>query len=314
MPTREEILALQEIINEAGLGLPQRQEVIDKYEPSKTRGFIAGVGDSIANAYGSRGNALDTLNAKSVAKTNNALDAFDANRRAVVENYLESKKIESAANLAKEKRTQDLSDSQLERLQKLEDVKSLRDYEARKSAADRAHDIELEKLKQANVVKKGEKEFDNLSKDDQNVISELSKKNASKISIANQIDAVLENWDSLPDDQKVTQGRQLLKTLNSTEGADAIGSEEAKRLGQKLEFVLIPRPSTNFQAGRDLKGFFKQASDTSKSVRRAVNANQQEIDKRYSKTNSNAVNNQIPVLTPEQRRQRIDELRRKASR
>lgn len=110
--------------------------------------------------------------------------------------------------------------------------------------------------------------------DQKEMVQDLSKKNASKYSIANQIDATLKGWDSLSDDQKLTQGRQLLKTLNSQEGADAIGAEEANRLGSKLEFALGNFTNSNpTQFGRDLEGFKKQAELTSTAIKNAIGSN-----------------------------------------
>jgi len=125
---------------------------------------------------------------------------------------------------------------------------------------------------------KTNKSIDKLAPEQQAVATGLSQKNASKIAIKNQIDSVMGNWDKLDDEQKIVQGRQLLKTLNSTEGADAIGSEEAKRLGGLLEFQMfnVNQPGPMF--GRDLKGFKTQAMDTSSAIGRAVDANREIIE------------------------------------
>ncbi len=123
---------------------------------------------------------------------------------------------------------------------------------------------------------------ENLPIDQKRVVTDLSAKNASKLSIKNQIDAVMGGWDELSDDQKVATGRSLLKTLNSTEGADAIGAEEAKRLGGKLEFAmgnLSPWNSNPIQFGRDLNGFAEQARNQSASIGKAIESNQSIIDK-----------------------------------
>lgn len=115
----------------------------------------------------------------------------------------------------------------------------------------------------------------------------LASKNANKISIKNQIDAVMTSWDDLSDDQKVSAGRQLLKTLNSTEGADAIGAEEAKRLGAKLEFAMGNFTNSNpTQFGRDLKGFKEQAQHVSKAIGQSVQSNQDIIDQQFGRRSS----------------------------
>ncbi len=125
--------------------------------------------------------------------------------------------------------------------------------------------------------------YEKLPQDQQKVVDSLGVKTASKIAIANQIDSALESWDSLPDDQKLMQGRQLIKVLNSTEGADAVGTEEARRLGAKLEFAMGNLFNSNpVQFGRDLPGFKEQAALTSKAIRNAVKANEQEVERRFN--------------------------------
>jgi hypothetical protein len=123
-----------------------------------------------------------------------------------------------------------------------------------------------------------------LPAEDQEVVKDLAKKNASKIAIANQIDAVINKWDSLSEDQQLKQGQQLLKVLNSTEGADAIGAEEAKRLGSRLEFAVGNFTNSNpMQFGRNLKGFAEDARITSQGIKNAIKANDSEIAKRYNR-------------------------------
>lgn len=143
---------------------------------------------------------------------------------------------------------------------------------------------------------------ENLGIDQKEIIKGLSSKNANKMSIKNQIDAVMSGWDALSDDQKVTAGSQLLKTLNSTEGADAIGAEEAGRLGAKLEFALgnLFDKSKPLQFGRDLEGFKEQATNTSKAIEKAIQANQAQIDAAYGRApQTTAVAEAPKTITPE---------------
>jgi len=127
-------------------------------------------------------------------------------------------------------------------------------------------------------------EFETLAPPDQEVVKDLARKNASKIAIANQIEATMSNWDSLPEDQKLTTGRMLLKVLNSTEGADAIGVEESKRLGSKLEYAMGNFTNDNpVQFGRDLPGFKDQTTNQINAIRGAVQANEAEIARRSGK-------------------------------
>jgi len=153
----------------------------------------------------------------------------------------------------------------------------LKERELDMKKAKNAQDLILEKQKLTQSAVSGEK----LPLDSNQMVRGLASKNASKIAIKNQIDSNLKEWPNLSYDQKVAVGRQLLKTLNSTEGADAIGAEEANRLGAKLEFSLgnlSPWNSNPIQFGRDLEGFYEQASNTSKAIGDAVKSNQGTID------------------------------------
>lgn len=153
----------------------------------------------------------------------------------------------------------------------------------------------------ANEARSKAKSGESLPLDSKKMVEGLSTKNANKIAIKNQIDAVLSSWDSLSDDQKVTSGRQLLKTLNSTEGADAIGAEEANRLGAKLEFALgnlTPWNSNPIQFGRDLSGFKEQASNVSKSIGTAIKSNQDIIDEKMGRSIKKSNEGQSRSSTP----------------
>lgn len=149
-----------------------------------------------------------------------------------------------------------------------------------------------ENLAQARAAGKKNNDLTRLPVEDQKVVEGLATKNAAKIAISNQIDAVMGNWDKLPDDQKIAQGRQLIKVLNSTEGADAVGKDEAARLGSKLEIGLtnvmnrglLDSATGGLQtAGRDLEGFKTQANETGQGIKRAIYANDKEIANRYGR-------------------------------
>lgn len=151
--------------------------------------------------------------------------------------------------------------------------KELALMERDKTALQKYRDAKLEAMQKKS-------KDDSLSPDVKKTVETLATKNANKTSIANQIDAVMGGWDNLSDDQKVTQGRMLLKTLNSPEGADAIGVEEANRLGSKLEFAMGNFTNSNpTQFGRDLPGFKEQATNAAKFIRTGVDSNQKEIDR-----------------------------------
>ena len=116
--------------------------------------------------------------------------------------------------------------------------------------------------------------------EDRTTITALATKNANANSIKNNLDSFLANAANYTPDQLLTQGRQLIKTLNSSQGQDAVGAEEAKRLAGKLEFAVGNFTNSNpTQFGRDLPGFIQQVKDTSDILGQTVIKNQEFINK-----------------------------------
>lgn len=126
--------------------------------------------------------------------------------------------------------------------------------------------------------------------DVKNEVAALSHKNAAKISISNQIGSYLAEFKKAKsDDDKVRIGGLMLKALNSPEGADAIGVEEAKRLGDALEYNLFDVKAAlgvkpGKLIGRDLAGFEKQVQSTYDAVSGGVKANRDEVDRLMGRT------------------------------
>lgn len=153
-----------------------------------------------------------------------------------------------------------------------------------------------------------------LSAPDRAYVTTLETKNANKESIANAIDAVMGQWDKYSDSEKLQQGRQLIKVLNSSEGQDAVGAEESKRLGAKLQFAMGNLTNDNpFQVGRDLKGFAQDANNTAKSLRAAAEANRKLVSDRVGQRTGKAPSQGgggDGTLSPEKRK-RLLELRAK---
>lgn len=152
---------------------------------------------------------------------------------------------------------------------------------------------------------KGNVEIRNLPAEEQEVVKNLAKKNADKISIANQITSTIKILDDpkVSREQKITQGRQMLKVLNSTQGQDAVGAEEAKRLGSYLEASIginwdSPRAFGDF--GINLEGFKQQAKLTNQAIIDSINANQSEIQKRYAQYGIER--KPVPIEQPEKPR------------
>ncbi len=152
------------------------------------------------------------------------------------------------------------------------------------------HQREVSELKETN-----KDEFKKLPVESQELIRDLSKKNASKISIGSSIKGYLEEFKAAPSsDEKIIIGRQMLKVLNSPEGADAIGVEEAKRLGSLLEFQIGNLRNPGPFIGRDLEGFEKQIVATSNAVQRSVASNKNQIDQLYGRSGKT----QPSLITP----------------
>jgi hypothetical protein len=124
--------------------------------------------------------------------------------------------------------------------------------------------------------------YDNLPKDQQILVSDLQRSNASKLTITNQLEAELSNFKNFVEkgnsDQAVTAGENMLKVLNSTEGKDAVGAEEAKRLAGFLKFNLLNLSNPGPTFGRDLNAFYTQASSKTNSIKDAIKGNQKTID------------------------------------
>lgn len=109
-------------------------------------------------------------------------------------------------------------------------------------------------------------------------VEKLAQKNANKLTIATQVESVMGDWEKMSDTEKLQQGRQLIKVLNSAEGQDAVSADEAKRLAGKLEYAFGNFSNSNpTQFGRDLEGFRQDAINTTKQLRHAVKSNQKII-------------------------------------
>src|SRR3990167_179171 len=120
---------------------------------------------------------------------------------------------------------------------------------------------------------------ENLPIDQKKLVENLAAKNANKIAIKSQIDSVMTMWPSLSETQKIVQGNLLAKTLNSPEGADAIGAEEVKRILGLLEFKKFNLTEPGSFIGRDIDEFETQVRNSSKGLEGAIKTNQGIIDK-----------------------------------
>lgn len=190
----------------------------------------------------------------------------------------------------------------------------LRENDLKEKRADRSFDrqiqmgkLGIERQKMTNEMGSGEK----LPLDSKHFVNALSTKNASKVSIQNQIDSVLETAKDQPVDQKLAAYNGLIKTLNSQEGADAVGVEEAARLAGKLQFAMGNLTNNNpMQFGRDIEGFEQQAKNVSKSVAGAVKANQKLIDEKMGRSPMQK-SSEPTGITPEQAMQELQRRQQK---
>jgi hypothetical protein len=229
-------------------------------ETSSQNRFIANMGgaaSTLANALTGRQNDLSAFE-KMAADAKSPVDRVERQQKSkkesdkLVSNYIAQKyKLASAAKTKAEDRAHQTSRDQANR-----------DFLLKRDAA-----------KRAGMPQK-------LAPEDQAMVSTLSQKTANKISVANQIEAAFKDWERLNDSEKLSRGRSMLKVINSSEGADAIGAEEAKRLGGKLEFALGNLFNSNpVQFGRDLEGFKKDSLGYGEAIRASIDENNKIVQK-----------------------------------
>lgn len=128
----------------------------------------------------------------------------------------------------------------------------------------------------------GSDSFKKLPKQDQIAVEELGKGIASKTAIAEQIDNQLANIRQSiaegKEDLAVQQGAEMLKILNSDMGKDAVGAEEAKRLGAFLEYKIANFTGPGSFFGRDIDQFFEQAAQKNNSIKASIADSQKRLD------------------------------------
>lgn len=123
----------------------------------------------------------------------------------------------------------------------------------------RKRELEIKKLEKELSGEKSKKEVPIV---EQASARKLADAAATRESISYDIEQGLNQLksDKLSDDEKVLVGRELLKTLNSLQGSDAVGAEEAKRLGGLLNWdVRLFEPGK--MIGRDIDLFTKQVEN-----------------------------------------------------
>jgi hypothetical protein len=111
------------------------------------------------------------------------------------------------------------------------------------------------------------------------VVEKLASDRGNKIAIATLIEENLRDWDTLSTDQQLARGRSMIKAMNSALGSDAVGAEESRRLGEKLEYAFGNFSNDNpARLGRDLPGFKEQALGSIKVLRRSADENAKQVE------------------------------------
>jgi len=181
---------------------------------------------------------------------------------------------------------QDRSFQQQSRLQGQSQAFNARQAEADRKfrLAEREKDRELQESLMAlrSAANPKDRAYNSLPEPEKIVVKELSTSSAKKQSIANQINGFLQQWDKAPNDKEKTRvGQQMVKLLNSTEGADAIGAEEANRLANELQAWTLKSPTGWPRWGQDLEGFQNRAVNVRESLKNAIQANQRQVQQIY---------------------------------
>lgn len=165
-------------------------------------------------------------------------------------------------------------------------------FDASQENAARAADLaerkfDAEQRKSAVALRSPENQFKMLPRDKQIDVERTVGKVVDRRQIKHDIDAGLAQLDdpTISDDAKVAIGREMLKTLNSVQGSDAIGHEEAQRLGAKLQFAFGNFTNDNpTQFGRDIPGFTEAVRKNSERLGATLAAGQGDIDTLMGRT------------------------------
>lgn len=133
--------------------------------------------------------------------------------------------------------------------------------------------------------------FDRLPVESQKEVEKLATTSAGIKSIKNNIDSALEILENpeISETQKIVTGQQLIKALNSAQGADAVGEGEAKRLASLLEYKIANFTGPGSFMGRDLNEFVTQVRLKSGELGQSTTRNQSEIDRLYGREGQTSI-------------------------
>ncbi|MES3012636.1 MAG: hypothetical protein V4750_02765 [Pseudomonadota bacterium] len=121
--------------------------------------------------------------------------------------------------------------------------------------------------------------FKKLPPDKQITVRSLATDNAKRVSVANMMREELANFrNAKTEAEKVKAGEGMLKLLNSPTNPDAVGSEEAERIGGFLKFKKGNLLEAGSFIGRDLDLFDAQVEDKLGAMDRSMAENQKIVD------------------------------------
>lgn len=142
--------------------------------------------------------------------------------------------------------------------------------------------------------------FEQLPIENQEQVKKLAGSNANKTAINNQLKATLATLDDpeIPYEQKLMAANNLGKTLNSTEGADAVGEGEAGRMLAFLNY--LPKGRPGWDVGPQLDKFTEQVRIKTGDIDKAIASNKQAIDGFYGKSS------QVAQLAPPKKKAKTD--------
>lgn len=226
-------------------------------------------------------------NDRNMAAIGNGIQLFEENRRRAVDNDRKARLEKTAAD---EKALKDQRDAELYALQK-----DKLDYDKNQRALPYDQQDEFKKAKGLAAFKapnsssdlelyEKKQQIKNKYKDTQNdegvakaAQTKIIQNNIGLANVKNAMDSALTILQdkNVPEDQKIKTGQSLFKLLNSAEGADAVGAEEAKRIGSYLEYNLGNFTQPGAFIGRDLNGFTDQIKNYSTLLGDRVRRNEQ---------------------------------------
>lgn len=139
----------------------------------------------------------------------------------------------------------------------------------------------IERTKAQTDALKNRPQQQNIGAAEKSQISALGTKLANQASIVNVLaparDSLVAAMRAGNKDLAIKIGQGMIKALNSDQGADAVGVEEAARLGNLLEFQIFNLTQPGPMFGRDLEGFSAQVDETINKLKSSVAAGQKQL-------------------------------------